>query len=104
VPVGARATLAAPAALVHMRLHGPAGARVFIDNHEVGVLPLELELPRFAGMRHVSVVNGARRWSQEVAGDLENFVMVDLGPERPVRRPVRRPARPAVLLKDPFAQ
>jgi hypothetical protein len=73
-PAGARPTVPR---LVHLHVRGQSGARALVDDVAVGVLPLDLDLPAVARSRRLVVATPGRQFAQEVAGDVDAFVLVE---------------------------
>jgi hypothetical protein len=90
------------AAEVHLSVGGPRGAEVLIEGKLVGMLPLDLRLPRVAAERHLLVRHpGFRPWSRTIAGDLDVRLQAPLIRNRAPAAPMKR-AAPASIVKDPF--
>jgi tRNA A-37 threonylcarbamoyl transferase component Bud32 len=92
-----------PVERVHLSLSGARGAEVLIDGKLMGIMPVELTLPRASGERRLRVrAEGARTWTRRIAADVDLALEVRLAP-LPVTSStddVRPPAND--LLRDLF--
>jgi hypothetical protein len=108
--VAVRELVPAPAIdRVRLSLTGPTGAEATLDGKLIGTLPIEVQLPRLAGVRKLMVrAPGSKPWIRVVAGDVDIALKVatvrlrapDSSPSSP--KPSRR--SPTSVIKDPFAQ
>jgi hypothetical protein len=100
----------APPPKVRLSLAGPAGAEALLDGRLIGTLPVDVELERVSGVRHLSVrAPGTKPWTRVVAADVDVALKVSLTrlhAEAPHPRhassPSTSPSSPSSMIKDPF--
>jgi hypothetical protein len=81
--------------MVHLHVRGESGAPALLDDVAVGTLPLDLDLPAVTRPRHLVVALPGRRFTQEVAGDVDAFVLVEApAPNQAKSKPVAARVRP----------
>jgi hypothetical protein len=86
---------------VRLSLSGASGAEALLDGKLIGTLPLDVELPRAAGVRRLTVrAAGTRPWMRVVAADVDVALKVSL---TRLRAEAGKPHHPASsIIKDPF--
>jgi serine/threonine protein kinase len=91
-----------------LKLEGPAGADVLVDDVLVGQAPIELHLPRRPASRHLVVqLAGHPPWTRDVAGDVDMVLTPTLLPPPVTTRPDKKPrpaSNKAPVVRDPFAK
>ena len=95
---------------VRLQVTGPAGAMVRVDQRELGVVPVDVELPAQPGERRLEVtLKGHDSFVQQVAGGKDVVVQANL-PRRAAAAPVRKDKAPPPPpgkrseVSDPFKQ
>jgi hypothetical protein len=97
-------------ASVRLRVGGPDGALVTVDDEPIGVLPLDVTLPGRAGVRRMVVTQPRHRpWLRTIPGSMDVAVVVELpanGPGAGVAPAAAAPAAPRkpVVVKNPYVK
>jgi hypothetical protein len=100
--------VAPPPQKVHLSLAGPAGAEALLDNKLIGTLPVDVELARESGVRHLTVrAPGTKPWTRIVAADVDVALKVSLTRLHAEAQHSHRTApasssSPSSMIKDPF--
>jgi hypothetical protein len=85
-------------AVVQLRLDGPRGAQVFLDDRFVGTMPLALHLDKQARPRQLRIhAPGYAPFAQTIAGDMDHASVVRM---HKLERSSSPPLDPK--LSDPF--
>jgi hypothetical protein len=85
---------------VLLTIKGTEGAEVLVDGNLVGMVPLEVPLPRKAGPRHLEVrLEGYHAWPRTIAGDTDVKLTAIL---KPLSSHTRAGGHNAPVVRNPF--